>query len=241
VQSSSPVLLKSPFPVLLTGKISERSRFSSDFTLGALAGITVWHDYICPWCWVGWIHAERLKKEYGVSIDWRGAELLPEGYVSKPSKVPAPKAPAGPSRFDLFLEAEGIELATPRPKFVRSHNALIGAEAALIHLGIEAQAAYHEAVYRAYWERHADISKVEVLVKLAKAAGLDSEPIADSILMDRYEAHVLPFDDGAYSAGIRHVPTFLFGGADRLAEANYTDLARATERFLVRREKFFPV
>jgi hypothetical protein len=59
----------------------------------------------------------------------------------------------------------------------------------------------------------------------------------DSIRADRYTENIVPFDDEAYAAGIRHVPTFIFGAEEVLAEANYTDLAHAAERFLFRLER----
>jgi len=36
------------------------------------------HDFICPWCWVGLLQALKLKKEFGVALEWKGYELWPE-------------------------------------------------------------------------------------------------------------------------------------------------------------------
>ena len=230
-----------PPPLALTGVPGERDYTDSHFTLGSLTTITLYHDYICPWCWVGWNQAVRLTEEYGVRFDWRGAELIPPGMhfdPSPPKPVDPDAPPVPPSRFDLFLQSENIPLASPRPKFVRSHAALLGAEYVWQTLGAEVFDAYNEAVYRGYWEHHVDISDNDALGGLAEIAGIDGAALIESVRAERFAENILPFDDAAYANSIRHVPTFLFNSEELLAEANYSDLAHATERFLVRAEKF---
>jgi predicted DsbA family dithiol-disulfide isomerase len=228
-----------PPPIALTGDPDERNYKSPKFTLGSLSTITIYSDYICPWCWVGWYHARRLSQEYGVTFDWRGAELVPPfmEYKSAPPKPVDPSAPSPPpSRFDQFLQEEGIPLRSPRPAFVRSHAALLGAEFAW-NEGPMAFDAYNEAVFRAFWERHEDISDPDVLATLSEQAGLSGTALVDSVRDERFADNVVPFDEEAYAVGVRHVPMFLFGGEELLSEANYSDLAHATERFLYRLDR----
>jgi predicted DsbA family dithiol-disulfide isomerase len=146
-----------------------------------------------------------------------------------------PPDPTKPkSRFELFCEAEKIQLPSPRPGFVRTHAALLGAEWAK-SVGVEAFDTYNTAVYRAYWEQCANIEDIATLAHIAQEAGLDSAALTESIIAERFADQILPFDDPAYAAGIRHVPTFLFGAEEQLAEAHYVELAYATERFLLRK------
>ena len=232
-----------PPPVLLTGDSDERNRHSEKFVHGSLTTITVYHDPLCPWCWVGLFQAQRLTREFGVKFDWRGAELVPPEMAHDATpKSPvdsnaAPEPPRPPSRFALFAQAEGVEMPAPRPPFTRTHNALLGAEFARLS-GPAAFDAYNEAVYRAFWERHEDIADLAVLTGLAQSAGLNGAAFVRSVESEEFAGNILPFDDTAYAFGIRHVPTFIFNAEERLAEAPYADLARATERFLIRAEKF---
>ncbi len=229
--------MRMPPPVALTGDPDERNRFSDKFTLGSLTTITLCHDYICPWCWVGFLHARRLNEEYGVTFDWCGFELIPPGmdYTPAPPRPADPNAPPRPpGRFDQFLLDENLEMPSPRPAFVRSHAALLGAEFAQAEGRFDA---YNEAVYRAYWERREDISDLTVLEKLAEEAGLPGAALVEAIRSEQQAENIVPFDDEAYALGIRHVPTFLFGAEEKLAEANYSDLAHATERFLFRAKR----
>ena len=122
----------------------------------------------------------------------------------------------------------------PRPQFTRSHNALLGTEFARENGKMDE---FIEAVYRAYWEHTEDIADISNLAWIAKSVGLDEEAFTLSVSIGRYAERILPFDDEAYAYSIRHAPTFLFGGAERLAEANYADLAKATERFYIRAER----
>ncbi len=226
----------------LSGHPDERNYKSEKFVLGSLTSITLYHDYLCPWCWIGFLQSQRLQSEFGLTFDWRGAELMPASIPRTPAppKTEDPDAPPAPpapkSRFDLFVESEGFVMPTPRPPFVRTHNALLGAEWARAE-GAAAFDLYNEAVYRAYWEQSEDISNPEVLEALAKNVGLNGGTLVDSIRADRYTESIVPFDHDAYATGIRHVPTFIFGAEELLAEANYTDLAHAAERFLFRLER----
>ena len=91
--------------------------------------------------------------------------------------------------------------------------------------------------YRAYWERCEDIESWEVLAEIGKQLGLDAEALLAAIDAEQGVENILAFDDGAYAKGIRHVPTFIFGTEELLAEAHNIELAYATQRFLVRKPK----
>lgn len=209
--------------------------------LGALTTITIWHDFLCPWCYVALIQAEKLKAEFGVTFDWRGAELFPPAlnFQPGPPKPVDPNAPPAPkTRFDLFVEAEGIVMPTPRPHFANMHSALLASEYVTIEHGADPADRFIAALYRAYWERQEDIGDHAVIARVAESVGVPSDALLESVASGKYEANILGFDDDAYAAGIRHVPTFVFGGEERLAEAPYASLAHATERFLIRLEKY---
>ena len=201
--------------------------------------IALYHDYLCPWCWVGFFQARKLTVETGVTFDWIGASLYPpalDGPPSSPGPRPAVLADVETpkTRFALFCEAEGIFLPSPQPGFVRTHNALLAAEWAKRAGGFEA---LNEEIYRAHWERCENIESIDVLAALAEKLGLDGASLAESVRAREFDEKILHFDDGAYNVGVRHVPTFLFGGEELLAEAHYVELKYAAERFLLRKPK----
>ncbi len=200
--------------------------------------VSVLHDYLCPWCWVGFFQAQKLAAEFPqLTLDWIGAELLPEELGPLPEHKPGPKDPnAPPSRFELFAAAEGVPLTENRTLgVVRTHFALEGAE----YVKDKSRGkfdAYNEAVYRAFWERSEDISNLDVLGKLAETVGLDKNDFTRAVSAKTYHDKIIRFDDDAYAADITHVPTFQFRG-ERCAEAPYEIIRDLASRFLIWYEK----
>lgn len=196
--------------------------------------VTIAHDYLCPWCWVGFVQAGRLREEFPqIKQVWRGFELLPEELGPLPDFKPQPKNPdAPPSRFELFSRAEGAPVPEGRTiGIVRTHNSLEGAAYAQ-DKEPERFDAYNEAVYRAFWEHSLDISDLDVLGRLAQDAGLDREEFLRAVTAKAYYHEIVRFDDDAYAADVTHVPTFQFRG-ERCAEAPYSTVSELAARYLI--------
>ena len=196
--------------------------------------VTIAHDYLCPWCWVGFFQAKRLKEEFPqIQQVWHGFELLPEELGPLPDYKPQPPVPgAPPSRFELFSQAEGFPVPAGRSiGIVRTHFALEGAAYAQ-DKAPEKFDAYNEAVYRAFWEHSEDISDLDVLGRLAAGAGLDQAAFLAAVSSKAYHSEIVRFDDDAYAADVTHVPTFRFRG-ERCAEAPYSTIRELAERYLI--------
>lgn len=195
--------------------------------------VTVAHDYLCPWCWVGFFQAQKLRQEFPqIHLDWVGYELLPEELGPLPEYKPKPRDPSRPpNRFEAFAEAENVPLHERTIGVVRTHYALEGAEYAKAHAP-ERFDAYNEAVYRAFWERSEDISDLDVLENLARGAGLNGHDFRTAVSSKAFYDKIVRFDDDAYARDVTHVPTFLFRG-ERCAEAPYAVIRDLAERFLI--------
>jgi riboflavin biosynthesis pyrimidine reductase/predicted DsbA family dithiol-disulfide isomerase len=188
--------------------------------------IPVAHDFICPWCWVGFFQAIRLKNEFDVSIEWLGYELLPAGMVNEPSapKIEPLNKPAILSRFALLMAAENMVLPlVPKPPNVRTFNAHQAVEYAKTE-GV--QDALVEAIYRAFWEDGRDINKIDNLCEIATGIVSDLANMRTAMETDQFGDQVVDFDDDAYSKGVYNVPTF-FVGEKRLAEQPYSVIRKA--------------
>ena len=181
-----------------------KSRAVSDLGahLGTLSTITLWHDFLCPWCYVGLIQSEKLKAEHGVTFDWRGAELFPPALAfTPPPPKPEEKDPnAPPTHFENFTQNEGITMP-PKPPYLPMHNALLAAAFVTETHGADKGEAFIAALYRAYWEKHEHISELDVLTRIAGEQGIDAAPLQKSVKADEFHSHILDFDDAAYAAG----------------------------------------
>jgi len=196
--------------------------------------VTIAHDYLCPWCWVGFFQARKLREEFPqIRQIWRGFELIPEELGPLPDYSPPPRDPdAPPSRFEQFSQSEGFPVPEGRTiGIVRTHFALEGA-AYVQDKAPESFDAYNEAVYRAFWEHSEDISDLVVLGRLAEGVGLASAEFLAAVSSKAYHNEIVRFDDDAYAADVTHVPTFLFRG-ERCAEAPYSTIRELAERYLI--------
>ena len=193
--------------------------------------LTVLFDVICPWCWVGWRQATRLRAEFPMlTFRWVGYELLPEGlpYTPSPPDPPAARKPRTPSRFDLLLAAEGLSLPRRTRGLSNSRLALEGAEFA--HDAGQADA-YLDALYHAYWEEDRDISDKAVLTEIAEAAGLDIVMFITALETRQYRDRVIEYDEPAHAAGVWNVPTWMFP-EEWVAEQPYSVLRELAARFV---------
>lgn len=191
--------------------------------------VRIYHDFTCPWCWIALFQAQRLQSEYGVKIEWIGAELWPETLEwPEPSiRVPEPaNKPPLKSRLDFLKYIEGIDVPkVERPKRMRIHRALLAAEIAK-RWGVGNVLV--EALYRAYWERGEPIGALEVILKVCEGIVPSVEDLGQAIEAEEGADKLVYFDKPAYAAGIYNVPTFEIGG-ERLAEQPYGELAVAIE------------
>lgn len=189
--------------------------------------IPVAHDFICPWCWVGFLQAQRLRREFDVEFEWLGYELFPDALEWPESAAPDPAVNPRPhrlTRFELMLVAEGIEMpSAPRPSKMRTHNAHEAVEYAKTEGAADA---IIEALYRAYWERGETIDDPDVIERLATGIVQNLPALRDALTTRRYQDRIVGFDDDAYASGVFYVPTF-FIGEERLAEQPYSRLRAA--------------
>lgn len=193
--------------------------------------LTVAHDVVCPWCWVGRKQAAKLRTEFPyLSFRWVGYELLPEGlpYTPAPPAPDADRKPAVPSRFSLLLAADRLVLPHRNSQLSNSRKALEGAEYAADR---GAQEEYLDALYHAYWEEDRDIDDMAVLRNIAQTANLDVIGFENALRSGTYSDRIVEFDDDAHANGIWNVPTWMYPG-NWVAEQPYTVLKEMTMDFL---------
>ncbi|KXK50144.1 MAG: DsbA family oxidoreductase [Anaerolineae bacterium] len=188
--------------------------------------IDIVHDTVCPWCRIGKHNLDSALAQWaGEPVTLRyipyflNPDLPPEGVpyralmAGKYAGVSLEQLFDGPrqagARMGLTFNFELIERAAST---VLSHR--------LIALTPpEHREAIIDAVHVAYFERGQDISRLDVLLDLAAAIGLDRAEMQRLLESDAAEADVLNEARQMSQAGITGVPFFIFNGKWALSGA----------------------
>ncbi len=200
--------------------------------MGERVRLTVWSDYLCPWCFNASVRVERLQDEFGddLEVEWRSFLLRPHprgGAPAFPSEDDPPRrvSLASLEKFRAYTrswERPGAEEdagtfrywdgETPPPSHsVPSH---VAAKAAA-SLGPEAFRALHRRLLEAYFTENRDISDRSTLRALWKEAGIDDadfERCDDPALL----AETLRQHEEALASGVTGAPTIRMEGNDAL-------------------------
>jgi len=189
--------------------------------------ITVWSDYVCPFCYLAEPLLERIRQEYGEAVDleWRAFEL-------RPAPVPT-LDPDGEYLHSVWNRAvypmarqQGMTLRLP-PVQPRSRRALELAEFAREEGRFEEA---HQALFKASFEDGHDLDSIDVLIEIGTAIGLDRKELRAALEQGTYRERVLHDERKAAELGITAVPTIMVSRIDEpLGEAEVIRGARPYE------------
>lgn len=168
------------------------------------AELIVYADYACPFCYLADAALAPLRAE-GVRVESRAFELRPAP-VPLPS-IDEPDFHTGWMRGVVPLARQlGIH-GLQQPRFAtRTRKAHEAAAFAREH---GAGDAMHRALYEAYFVEQRDIGRIDVLVAIGTAVGLDSMALRMALDVDKYAAQVVAQEDEAQRLGITAVPAHL--------------------------------
>lgn len=186
--------------------------------------VPVAHDFVCEWCWLGLFQGRRMRREFGVELDWRPYVLFPDDLEEeyKPGgPPPPPNKPRTPSRQTLAFAAEGLEFE--RKPYYDSHSAHEAVEFAKLS-GVHETLI--ERLYFAHWTENANVSEIAVIRECAKGLGLDLAELEASVQGLRFSANIVHFNDAAHANGVYNLPTYWIGG-ERYAEQPWIRLRKA--------------
>ena len=187
----------------------------------AVSDIEVVSDVVCPWCFIGKRRMEKALTLLGredVQIRWRAFELNPN--ISK----------AGVDRQEHRLRKFG---SLARARQLEAHVAAAGAEEGIdFHFDrIERmpntfdahrliwlagrdgfQNTQVERLFHAYFIDGEDVGNCEVLKRIGKQSGLDSDSVDRLVDSDFGAKEIRAEEDRARVEGVNGVPTFFIQG-----------------------------
>ena len=202
--------------------------------------IVIAHDIVCPWC--------RIGKAYlaDAIADWtrEPVEISLHPYFLNPITPDQGVDFRGYMRqikgdddiqplLDRVTEVgtrRGLAFAFDRitryPNTVLAHTMLLAAPET-------ERSTLLDALYAAYFERGEDIGSRATLLAIALGAGLDVDPLAETMDDPDARTQVRALGDGLRQQGVTSVPFFIFDGKVALAGAQApTALKRAMDQAL---------
>lgn len=173
--------------------------------------ITVFSDYVCPFCYLEEPDLSRVRDEYGdkVEVGWRAYELRPD---SVPTLDPDGDYLHRVWNASVYPMADslGMTLRLP-PVQPRSRKALEAAEFAR-EKGV--YNTMHTAIFKTFFQDGQDIGKMEVLLESGASVGLARDELRSTLENGRFTGKVLADERLAARLGVNSVPTMLVAPAD---------------------------
>lgn len=170
--------------------------------------LTIFSDYICPWCYVGQGVVNKLKTEYKIDVDWRPFYLRPdtppEG-MDLPEYVIQARANGSENRLHELAKINNL----PFVSVERMYNTRLAHEAteyARLHGKLNE---FHKVVFRKVYAESQDPSDWEVLRSAAEEVGLDGDDMQQVVESGTYTEEVANQVQQAYQIGVSGVPTYV--------------------------------
>ena len=193
--------------------------------------ISVYSDYICPFCYVGHHRLQRLRDSYDLKINWCFLEIHPE-ISAKGEAIDSLDYP--PEQWLMMLDnlerisdEENIPLS--KLSFItNSKDALLLSEAAK-QCGRETFYDLHERLFNAYFVDGINIGDRQKLKEIADICNIDDEIIESAWTDKTYQQRLLDNFSSARQHRIQSVPSFVFGDevlTGVVAESRFRDAAK---------------
>ena len=193
--------------------------------------ITVYSDYICPFCYVGTHRLLHLRDSYDIKINWCFLEIHPEIFAAGQAIDSLGYSPAQwqqmMNKLQIIAQQENIPLIEPR-FITSSRDALLLAEAAK-QCGAEIFYKLHEKLFSTYFVAGKNIGNRDTLNEIAAACGIDTKLTASAWNDNKYQQRLLDNYRSARTHNIQAVPGFIFGSRKLtgvVAESTFRDAAR---------------
>jgi predicted DsbA family dithiol-disulfide isomerase len=175
--------------------------------------VTVFSDYLCPFCYLGWLRLERLREDYDLRVNWCMTEI----HADNPTDEGRPPTEMGYSPEQWQRLVSDIEAAATEDGVclgglhctTNSHKALLLAEAAK-EAAAEAFYALHRRLFEVYLCEGRNLADERVLRGLVAELGLDPGLPDRAWGEPRYEQRLRDYARAARELGVDATPTFYF-------------------------------
>jgi predicted DsbA family dithiol-disulfide isomerase len=183
--------------------------------------ITVFSDYVCPFCYLGRHSLEQYQETRAepLEIEWHPFDLRaqkrnPDGTIDHAVDDGKDddyyeQAKENVRRLQEEYDVEmDLEIATD----VDSLPAQVASVRVKEEYPYETWLDFDWGVFEALWTEGRDIGDVDVLADVAEAAEVDPEDVREAVADDDLRERVRALFDEAHQQGVTGVPTFAYDG-----------------------------
>jgi len=183
--------------------------------------ITVYSDYVCPFCYLGResLRQYQAERDEELAIDWHPFDLRsqkrnPDGSIDHSvddgkDEEYYEQAKQGVRRLQEQYDVEmDLDIATD----VDSLPAQIVSYYVAEQYDYETWLAFDEAVFQALWQDGRDIGDADVLADLAGEVGIDEDEVRSALDDQQLRSEVRELFETAHREGVTGVPTFAYEG-----------------------------
>ncbi|NIB98577.1 DsbA family protein [Halobacterium sp. R2-5] len=183
--------------------------------------ITVYSDYVCPFCYLGRqsLSTYQDEREEELNVDWHPFDLRaqkrgPDGEIDHD---------VDDGKDDEYFEQARENVERLREEYGADEMVMdfsrdvdsLDAQAASLYVREEHPEQWLEfdvAIFEALWENGRDIGDVDVLAELAADVGLDADELREVVETEQYHDELRERFREAREHGVTGVPTFAYDG-----------------------------
>lgn len=169
--------------------------------------VTLYYDYICPYCFLGTKRIERLAKEFDMDLEWRGIEIHPE--IPPQGVRRAKTLKFGQVAEDIKEMSLEDNIEIKFPGIVT--NTRLSLEASEFAKLKDSFSQFHNRVYEAYFQNGENIGTIDVILDIGEKTGLDVIELEECLKKRTMLKKIEENRQVAERDQIMGVPTFIFG------------------------------
>lgn len=181
--------------------------------------ITIYSDYICPFCYLGRKSLDRYQesRDEPLEIDWhpfdlRARQRRSDGTINDDVATGKDEEYYQQARENVLRLARkyDVEMAEPLRRDVDSLPAQAASLYVMQNHGYGDWLAFDEAILNALWREGRDVGDTEVLTDLADEVGLDPGEIRGAVTDEEIRNELRDLFREAHERNVTGVPTFVY-------------------------------
>jgi predicted DsbA family dithiol-disulfide isomerase len=194
--------------------------------------VTVWSDYLCPWCYLG-LDREQQLEELGIDVVVRPYELHPEIPIGGRAISESGRTAAV---FDhVGRECEAVGLPFRRPARSPNTRAVLGAAEHVRLTQPDAFPTLHRSLFVAHFAEGRDLGDPAVVDELIAASGGDPRPVRAAVTAGSAQRALEASMAEAFDHEVTGTPAFLMPSGFVIPGVQDRDtMARIADRMLQR-------